>query len=151
VALAILFLIYQAPNIALLAYKSGVPIANTDRLGVKVTVRNGWYPVASTDSLLGKIFFTQGGHYVVLYHRFSSFRPWKQEMFAIMAYPKSVNPNLVEATREVPWGRVMLIKAIPSADPGPPLYAVPNLGVGILTEDVSVLSDIVTISSARDG
>ena len=149
VVLVIGIVIYQAPNIALLAHKAGLSIASTDRLGVRLIVGNDWYPVASTDSLLGRLLLSQGGNHVVLYHRYSSIQPWKQEMFAVMAYSTLVDSSLVEATKETPWGRVLLIKALDSADPSTRLYAAPDFGIGFLVGNFGVLSDIQSVIKVR--
>lgn len=145
-ALIIVLIFYQAPNLALLAYKAGLPLANSEQLGVQVKVRNGWYPVASTDSLLGRATFPPAGPPLVAFHRPSLIWPWTAETFALMSYRKPVDAAVVESTKETPWGRTMLIKAYPAAGSAQRLVVVPGLEVGILLENPSVLDDIEMIA-----
>lgn len=147
--LIVVLILYQAPNLALLAYKAGLPLANTDQLGVQVKVRNGWYPVASSDSLLGKAAFPPAGPPLVAFHRPSLIWPWTAETFALMSYRKPVDAAAVESTKEMPWGRAMLIKANPVANPAQRLFAVPDLGVGVLLENPNVLDDIVALARVQ--
>lgn len=131
---------FEAPNLALLAYKAGIPIASTEVLGVEVEVRNGWYPVLSSDSVLGKAVFRSGGPPLVTFHRHSIVFPWRTEVLGIMYY--KLPPNMViEATQEMPWGTAMKVKARP-AGVTQSLFAVPGLDVGILVEAPGVLEDI---------
>lgn len=144
--LIVMLIIYQAPNLALLAYKAGLPLANSEQLGVQVKIRNGWYPVASTDSLLGRAAFPPAGPPLVAFHRPSLVWPWTAETFALMSYRKPVDAAVVESTKETPWGRTMLIKGNPAVGSAQRLFVVPGLEVGILLENPSVLDDIEMIA-----
>lgn len=145
--LIVVLAVYQAPNLALLAYKAGMPLVDTDLLGVEVKVRNGWYPAVSSESLLGKATLPRAGPPLVAFHRPSLIWPWQTDVFAVMSYRKPIDTAAIESAKEMPWGRTVLVKASPPENPKR-LFAVPDLGVGLLLEDQSVLDDIVTLKSA---
>jgi hypothetical protein len=62
-----------------------------------------------------------------------------------MAYSKPVVADAIELTKDAPWGRAMLIKANPTGNPAQRLFAVPDLRIGILVDDSSVVDDIVAL------
>src|SRR5437868_626054 len=74
------------PKLPQLAYNAGVPIADARSVGVQLRVRNGWYPVASTDSWLGGIFLRSANRPLVAYHHPSLIWPWQTEVFGVIPF-----------------------------------------------------------------
>ncbi len=141
----IALLLYQAPNLALLAHLAGLSLAKPKHLGVDVAMKGGWYPIASNDTLLGKISIPNNAPPMVAFHRPTLLWPWKADVFAIMAL-KSLDPNMAESSQTFPWGTATLLK--PTTDDPRRLYAVNGLGVGILVNDLEPLRDIVALRKA---
>jgi hypothetical protein len=139
--LVIAALLYQAPNLALVAHLAGLSLAKPDNVGVDVTMKGGWYPIAANNSLLGRISIPNNAPPMVAFHRPTLVWPWKADVFAIMAL-KSVDPKSIESTQTFPWGTATLLK--PTGNDPRRLYAVSGLAVGILVSDPGPLQDIVT-------
>jgi hypothetical protein len=138
-------LLYHAPNLALMAYKGGFPIADADLLGVEIRVANGWYPVASSDSLLGKALLPTAGPPLVVFQRPSLIWPWRGELFAVKSYRSVVDKSSVQQVKQAAWGQAMLLRPNPGDDPDQRLFAVPSHGVGIVVNDQKILDDIVVL------
>lgn len=144
VAVIAVLLLYQAPNLALMAYKGGFSMANADLLGIEISVANGWYPVASSNSFLGKALLPTAGPPLVVFQRPSLIWPWRGELFAVKPYRRTVDGS-VQEVKQVAWGQAMLLKPSPDDDPNQHLFAVPSHGIGIVVRDQRVLDDIVAL------
>lgn len=144
--LVVVALLYQAPNVALLAHSAGLSLAEPRRLGIDIQVKNGWYPIATNGSLIGRMSLPDGAPPMVAFHRPTVLWPWSADVFAIVAV-KSVDPKSVEGTQTFPWGTASLLRA-ESNDPRR-LYAVNGLGVGILVGSPDPLHDIVALRKAN--
>lgn len=142
--LAALLGLYQAPNLALLAYKLGMPMVDGKRLNIQIDVRNAWYPIASNDSAIGKLMLPSQPS-MIAFHRPSIVWPWRADVFAVMAYRRPVDESEVEARIESTWGHALLIKEASQSSSSRRLYAVPEIGVALLLNDSTVVGDIATL------
>ncbi len=146
VLFATLGLVYQLPNLALLAHRGGFVLVETKKtIGVDITTRGGWYPVASTDSSLGRLLLPEKAPAMVAYHNPSLLLPWRRKVFAVMSLSIPPEAATIESNRTMPWGEVALVK--PRGQTAERLYVIPALGIGILTASPEVLDDIVGVSA----
>jgi len=144
--LIVVVLIYQAPNVALLAHSGGLSLAEPRMLGIDVQLKDGWYPIATNGSLIGRMSIPDDAPPMIAFHRPTVLWPWKADVFAIIAL-KSVDPKSVESTQTFPWGTAALLK--PASNDPRRLYAVSGLGVGILVSNPDPLQDIVALKKAN--
>jgi hypothetical protein len=147
---AFAILLYEAPNIALLAYKLGLPPVEPVVNGIRVDVRNGWYPAARNDSIVGRILYPSESPPLVTFHRPSIIWPWRKEGFMAMSYTKPVEAGNVESSLAKEWGKVVLLRSNPTTTPTRRLYVLPEVGLGFLMDDTRNLDDIVALSKIGD-
>src|SRR6267143_5943331 len=138
-------LLYQAPNIALVAHYAGLSLAGPRKLGIDVKLKDSWYPIASNESLLGKMTIPNDAPPMVAFHRPTLLWPWKTDVFAIIAL-KSLDRKSIESTQTFPWGTAALLK--PTGNDPRRLYAVSGINVGILVSNPEPLQDIVVLKKS---
>lgn len=140
-------LLYQAPNLALLAYHAGFPLVEPGGIGLNVTVRNGWYPLATNVSVIGRISIPEDAPQMITFHRPSILWPWKADVFAVITMKDKIDPKRIESTQVYKWGAASLLRSV-SSDPIR-LHAVPDARAGVLTTRPDTLQDIEVLAAAK--
>jgi hypothetical protein len=139
-ALALAF--YQLPNLLSIGSRLGLQLADPGTVGLNVQMQPPWYPIASTQSALGKLFYENPKHPVVMYHKPAVLLPWEGRLVSIVRRPLPTAKEEISAERTFGWGTGHVLRS--DLFPNTTRYVVAPVGlqVLVLTDDISYLDEI---------
>ena len=145
VVAALLVIVCFSPNMTYLGVKYGwiELVRPSDILGLKVELTPEWFPIASNESVLGKVLIQTSYVPTVIYYKNDWTRPWNSLTMAMARLGKETTNN-AKAEKAFAWGAV--VDQTSPMNPTLKIYYVPQYALSISTRDTEVQKSIVSIS-----
>ena len=146
--LALIGVIYFLPSLMYVGNRFGIDVTNTKKvLGLSIDFESKWYPIASSDTLLGKIIISTEVAPSVIYCNINWINPWDCDQVWISKSDvwNTKNPNVFESVHQYSWGGVGVVKDTVSKTDRK-LAIIQSVGIGISGKSLDILNDIKTIN-----
>lgn len=142
------------PNILYLILRTGgiELVQPAHVLGLNIHLSTGWFPIASNESMLGRILVPRSEVPTVLYYRNDWMSPWGSSILAVSRISKAdertdiSKPPAPQSWKQFQWGEVRPLPASNVSD-AIKVFLVPRYGLTIATKDVEALNAILEIAS----
>ncbi len=150
--LAVVAVMYFLPAILYVSYRAGFEIVNPKAvLGITLDIDNGWYPIATSDTQLGRLMNVSPSPRTVVFYKNNWLVPWNSEEAFISEYAKAENSDMSSGMYvkidDFKWGKAALVKDEITRTPSRKLVVLPEYGIGISANDLRILGDIRRIES----
>lgn len=152
ILLATIIPIYFLPCLMYASNKLGLDVVNTkETLGVTIKFNNNWYPLASNDTLFGKLITSSGVPPTVIYCENSWINPWGCDQVWVSRYGVKndmIQSSMFATVQQYPWGTVGVVKDEVTKTPSRKLGLVQGVGIGFSGINLNILSDVKAINVA---
>jgi len=133
---------YQLPNLLSVGNRLGLRLADAGTVGLNVQMQPPWYPIASTQSVLGKLFNENPKHQVVMYHKPAILWPWEGRLVSLVRRPLPTAKEEIASERAFGWGTGLVLRSELFPNTKRFVVAPKGLQVLILADDISYLEEI---------
>ena len=142
--------LYQLPNLLSVADRWGLQVADPRTVGIEVRMEWPWYPIASSQSALGKMYELDAKHQMIIYHKPSLLWPWQARMLSIVKRATPIGKEEIVSQREYKWGPGRFLRT--DLFPGTSRFLVSPSGMQavILTDEISYLDEIEILRNSRN-
>lgn len=149
--LVIVILVYFLPCLMYVSDRSGLNIVNAKKtLGVTIKFNNNWYPLISSDMLLGKLIISSKMPKTVIYCENSWINPWGCDQIWVSQYPAHhddmIQSGKFASVQQYPWGAVGIVKDEVTKTPNRKLGLIQGIGIGFSGVNLNILNGIDAIN-----
>lgn len=146
---SVIAICYFIPYMFYLGDMLGLRVVNTEKvIGVSFEFKAKWYPIASSNTLLGKLLISSSAP-TVIYCEMNWINPWgcdqvwvsKSDVWRI----KDENSVFV-SVHQFQWGTVGIVKDDVTRTPNGKLAIIKGFDIGISGENLNILESIKSIS-----
>lgn len=142
--------IYFLPCLFYASDKFGIDTVNTEKtIGAQIKFKAHWFPLASSNTLLGKLLIPSDLPQTVIYCKIDWVSPWDCDQVWVSkskAWEIKEGSDKFATERQYSWGKVGIVKDEVAKTPGGKLGVVQGVGIGISGSNLNILDDIIKIN-----
>ncbi len=141
---------YFLPCLIYASDKFGLDVVNTKKtIGAEIKFKANWYPIASSDTWVGKLIMSSDVPPTVIYCEINWISPWSCDQVWVSkskVWEIKEKSDMFATERQYSWGKVGIVKDEVAKTPGGKLGVVQGIGIGISGVNLNILDDIMAIT-----